>query len=147
MLNRLAAHTSVTVVSRDRSGLYAEAARTGAQTATQVADRRHLLVYVYEALRGIIERHQSEIRDVAHRAVPPFYATLINRLRPLPPHRNGNPIQAGYVSLPVRVLRLSRPERHVPTISLEPLALKTKILEGLEPCPFKLAHRHRIRWR
>ncbi len=66
----LTAHPSVTVVSRDRSGPYAEAARTGAPTATQVADRRHLLVNASEALRGIVERHQSEIRDVAHRAPP-----------------------------------------------------------------------------
>lgn len=65
----LTAHPSVTVVSRDRSGPYAEAARTGAPTATQVADRWHLLVNASEALRGIVERHQSEIRDVAHRAV------------------------------------------------------------------------------
>ncbi|AMB43326.1 DNA-binding protein [Methylobacterium sp. AMS5] len=59
----------MTVVSRDRSGPYAEAARTGAPTATQVADRWHLLVNASEALRGIVERHQSEIRDVAHRLV------------------------------------------------------------------------------
>ncbi|SFM96197.1 Transposase [Methylobacterium pseudosasicola] len=57
----LTAHPSVTVVSRDRSGPYAEAARSGAPTATQVADRRHLLVNASEALRGIVERHQSEI--------------------------------------------------------------------------------------
>lgn len=65
----LAAHPSVTIISRDRSGPYAEAARTGAPAATQVADRWHLLVNALEALRGIVERHQSEIRDVAHRGV------------------------------------------------------------------------------
>lgn len=64
----LAAHPSVTVVSRDPSGPYAEAARTGAPTATQVADRWHLLVNASEALRGVVERHQPQIRSVAHRA-------------------------------------------------------------------------------
>ena len=65
----LAAHPNVTVVSRDRSGPYAEAARTGAPRATQVADRWHLLVNASEALRGVVERHQPEIRSVARRAV------------------------------------------------------------------------------
>ncbi|CAO4172704.1 Transposase IS204/IS1001/IS1096/IS1165 DDE domain-containing protein [Methylorubrum aminovorans] len=65
----LAAHPSVTVISRDRSGPYAEAARTGAPAATQVADRWHLLVNASEALRSSVERHQSEIWDLAHRGV------------------------------------------------------------------------------
>lgn len=65
----LAAHPSVTVISRDRSGPYAEAARTGAPAATQVADRWHLLVNASEALRGIVERHQPQIRDVVHRGM------------------------------------------------------------------------------
>lgn len=69
MRDWLAAHSSVTVISRDRSGPYTEAARTGAPTATQVADRWHLLVNASEALRGIVERHQSEIRVVVHRLV------------------------------------------------------------------------------
>ena len=66
----LAAHPSVRVVSRDRSGPYAEAVRTGAPTATQVADRWHLLVNASDALRGIVERHQPEIRRAARPAAP-----------------------------------------------------------------------------
>ncbi len=60
---------------RDRRQLrplktYAKVARMGAPTATQVADRWHLLVNASEALRGIFERHQSEIRDVAWCTAP-----------------------------------------------------------------------------
>ena len=66
----LAAHPSVQVVSRDRSGPYAEAVRTGAPTAIQVADRWHLLVNASDALRGIVERHQPEIRKAARPAAP-----------------------------------------------------------------------------
>jgi transposase len=66
----LAAHPSVAVVSRDRAGPYAEAARTGAPAAMQVADRWHLLVNASEALRSIVERHQSEIRAVASHSMP-----------------------------------------------------------------------------
>ncbi|EHP91381.1 transposase IS204/IS1001/IS1096/IS1165 family protein [Methylorubrum extorquens DSM 13060] len=62
----IAAHPSVPVVGRNHSAPYAEAVRTGAQTATQVADSWHLPVNASEALRGIVERHQSEIRDVVH---------------------------------------------------------------------------------
>ena len=58
----LAAHPSVTVITRDRAGPYAEAARTGAPTAIQVADRWHLLVNASEALRSIVERHRPRSR-------------------------------------------------------------------------------------
>jgi transposase len=66
----LAAHPSVAVITRDRAGPYAEAARTGAPAATQIADRWHLLVNASEALRSIVERHHAEIKDVARRSVP-----------------------------------------------------------------------------
>ena len=45
-------HSEVEVVSRDRAGLHAEAAREGAPQARQVADRFHLL----QNFRGTIER-------------------------------------------------------------------------------------------
>ncbi len=61
----LVAHPDVQVVSRDRSGPYAEAARTGAPAATQVADRWHLVVNASDALRALVERHQSAIRQAA----------------------------------------------------------------------------------
>ncbi|MDP4026103.1 ISL3 family transposase [Methylobacterium sp. NEAU 140] len=63
----LAAHPDIAVVSRDRAGPYAEAARLGAPQAIQVADRWHLLVNASEALRGVVERHQPEIREAARR--------------------------------------------------------------------------------
>jgi transposase len=63
----LAAQPSVIIISRDRSGPYAEAARTGAPQSRQVADRWHLLVNASEALRGVVERHQPEIREAVSR--------------------------------------------------------------------------------
>lgn len=64
----LAAHPGIAVVSRDRAGPYAEAARLGAPQAIQVADRWHLLVNASEALRSRVERHQAEIREAARQA-------------------------------------------------------------------------------
>jgi len=56
---------SIAVVSRDRSGPYAEAARTGAPGAVQVADRWHLIVNASNALRGVLDRHQAKLREAA----------------------------------------------------------------------------------
>ncbi len=61
----LAAHPGIAVVSRDRAGPYAEAARSGAPAAIQVADRWHLLVNASEALRSVVARHQTQIEEAA----------------------------------------------------------------------------------
>jgi len=45
------------VVSRDRGGAYASAARQGAPQATQCADRFHLLKNLGEALEGLLAHH------------------------------------------------------------------------------------------
>ena len=51
----LRGHPCVEVVSRDRCGLYAQAAREGAPQAQQVADRFHLI----QNLRSAIEEQMG----------------------------------------------------------------------------------------
>ena len=50
------------VVSRDRGGTYASAAREGAPQATQCADRFHLLKNLGEAVEDLLARHLSASR-------------------------------------------------------------------------------------
>jgi Transposase/Helix-turn-helix domain len=56
-------HPEVEVVSRDRVGLYAEAARQGAPQARQVADRFHLLQNFRETVERQLGRFEAPISD------------------------------------------------------------------------------------
>ncbi len=56
-------HPEVEVVSRDRAGLYAEAARQGASQARQVADRFHLLQNFRETVERQLGRFEAPISD------------------------------------------------------------------------------------
>jgi transposase len=56
-------HPEVDVVSRDRAGLYAEAARQGAPQARQVADRFHLLQNFRETVERQLGRFEAPISD------------------------------------------------------------------------------------
>jgi len=58
-------HASPEIISRDRGGSYAEAARRGAPDATQVADRFHLLKNLTETLETFFLRHRSALREAA----------------------------------------------------------------------------------
>jgi transposase len=58
----LKCHPEVEVVSRDRAGLYADAARKGAPQARQVADRFHLLQNFREAVQRQLIRLGPSIR-------------------------------------------------------------------------------------
>jgi hypothetical protein len=49
------------MVSRDRSGAYAQAATEGASQAEQVADRWHLLKNVREAVERVLERYATVV--------------------------------------------------------------------------------------
>jgi transposase len=58
-------HPGVEIVSRDRGGIYAEAARKGAPRAIQVADRWHLLRNLSEALRHALAPHHRLFSQAA----------------------------------------------------------------------------------
>lgn len=66
----LAQHPSITVVSRDRGGIYADAARQGAPAAVQVADRWHLLKNLGEALEEFLRRERVHLPADDHHEVP-----------------------------------------------------------------------------
>jgi transposase len=58
-------HPGVEIISRDRGGIYAEAARRATPQAIQVADRWHLLNNMSEALRSALESHRRTMTEVS----------------------------------------------------------------------------------
>jgi transposase len=64
MAQWLRAHPGVEVIARDRSSAYADGARQGAPTATQVADRFHLLQNLREALDQVFSTHSQALDAV-----------------------------------------------------------------------------------
>ncbi len=61
----LTEHPEIEVVSRDRGGAYAEAARQGAPLAVQIADRFHLLKNMADAVERALSRKRRVLREVA----------------------------------------------------------------------------------
>ncbi len=68
----LGAHPSVTLITRDRSDLYADGATRGAPGATQVADRFHLLKNLGDALERFLQQKRSLLKQATSPKATPL---------------------------------------------------------------------------
>lgn len=80
----LAAHPTIKVIARDRSGGYKDAATRGAPQALQVADRWHLLKNLGDALEYFFHHHTSALKQASYDLVS-GEADADATLRPVPP--------------------------------------------------------------
>jgi transposase len=86
----LAQHPEVTLISRDRQGVYAEGARRVAPEAVQVADRFHLVLNLTQAVERelAVNRRQLRIASSSAPALPPSPTTeeVKSRSKPIRSH-------------------------------------------------------------
>jgi transposase len=77
----LQTHPELQLVSRDRGGDYAAAARRGAPQAEQAADKFHLIKNLRECLKDLMVRHHSRLPEVEERGSDAIPAKAQGRKR------------------------------------------------------------------
>lgn len=112
----MATHPEIELISRDRGGDYAAAARKAAPHATQTADRFHLYKNLCEALEGVLARHLADHRrgmaekvsatPLGGRTIPVAAETESKGSRRVPGEARGTscPIPASYRLTQARLL-------------------------------------------
>ncbi len=112
-------HPEIDIISRDRSGSFAAAARDGAPQAQQVADRFHLVQDLSEVLRQVFERHSRLLEPVRQRGEGELGAGDPPALNAAPAEQVGSAAAAKAVLAQSELVR-STP-RSAPALRLERL--------------------------
>jgi len=110
------AHPEIKLVSRDRGGDYAAAARQGAPQAIQTADRFHLVKNLAEAVQEALARCGTEIRK-GRKAMETTIVTSPEEPHPFPVTSNGQPYSAH---------QTERYERYQQVVALRDQGVKLK---------------------
>jgi transposase len=98
----LTAHPSVTLITRDRSGAFAEGAASGAPTAIQVADRFHLLMNIREAVFQSLSPYRAAIEALFTDPV------VLDSMPPMP-----TPAETAVTGCPVIALATALPPQPI----------------------------------
>jgi transposase len=115
----LTQHSTITVVCRDRSDLYADGMCRGASEAVQVVDRFHLVQNFRQVLEAVLIDHRAALQAAAVGTalaltpspslapVTPMYQGRRRRLKPAPSYAERPPRRARWVAIyeAVRALR------------------------------------------
>ena len=140
-------HPEIQVISRDRGGEYAAAARRGAPQAQQIADKFHLLLNLREKLKEFLARKQKLLPSVEAQAsdailekargasaspapsLPSDPEKAGKSFRNMPPHQRASP--SGFVpvppeDIPAQVSRSNRYARYEAIHTLHQQALSDR---------------------
>lgn len=109
----LRSHPEVDLVSRDRSGEYAAAAKVQAPHARQVADKFHLLKNLREALQKLLEHKQMVLPELPEE----------DRSRGIPCKARGLPEESATSSVPPEPVPAKRYRRMTAQPRLSPVGL------------------------
>ena len=110
-------HPGVKIMTRDRSGTYADAARRGAPQATQESSRFHLLLHLQTALTRLFEHKHDLLKQLVdqQQADPPPLAEAASSTRS-PPLAQPKPLALKQVHQQAR--RARRQDRYEEVIRL-----------------------------